>query len=536
MPSHKPAQLFPERYQKIVLFFILLVTALIFIPSLQHDFVNWDDTDYVLNNPSIRNLDIRSLKDMFTSFIVGNYQPLTILSFAVEYHFFQLAPQIYHLTNVILHLLNVFLVYIFLSRLTGQREAALLAAMLFGIHPLRAESVAWITERKDVLFTFFYLLSLQAYLSYVRNINADRKFLFLPAIFFTLALLSKPAAVTLPFILLLLDYYESRPLNRGVFVEKLPFFFLSAVFVILAFYGNATPFNPHFLNPEAYSFVQRIFLSAFALVRYFEKFLLPVTLSAFYPYPSLKGASGFFVYLSPLFLVTLVYALLKLRTLQKETVFGLLFFVMTIAVNLPVLPVGHTIIADRFTYLPSVGLSFLSACWCFSLYQNTTSGRSTAFGIAAILLMSLTVLTWQRVGVWKNSVTLWSDVIAKYPKTAIAYYNRADFHVQNRQVDLALQDYGKAIEADPLYYAAYNNRGNMRFLQGNADGALSDYNKTLELNPRHVAAYSNRAAYYIMKHNYREAVAEYQRILEIEPENDAARAGKQDLEKKLSEQ
>ena len=216
---------------------ILLIVFGAFLPSLKNGFVNWDDDCYVLNSSSISSsISASNLKSIFTSFSVGHYQPLTILSYAFDYQLFKLNPYYYHLTNLILHLLNSLLVFYLIYLLSGNIGVSFITAILFGIHPLHVESVAWISERKDVLYSFFFLLSCIIYLYYLTK-ERNSKYYLLSLFLFLCSLLSKSMAVTLPLLLLLMDYYLKRKPNKELLLDKIPYFFLTAISCIIVFFG-----------------------------------------------------------------------------------------------------------------------------------------------------------------------------------------------------------------------------------------------------------------------------------------------------------
>lgn len=514
----------------ICLFFVLLLSALVFSPSLYNGFVNWDDQEYILNNPTIREITPASLKTIFSSFVVGNYQPLTVLSFAVDYQIGQLNPGQYHLGNILFHVLNVYLIFRLILLFTGGRFAvALLTALLFGIHPLKVESVAWATERKDVLFTFFYLLALLSYLGGQAKSWTRLKTLTLTGIFFVLSLLAKPAAFTLPFILVLFDLYQDKFSWKRI-VEKVPFVLLSTMTMAIAIYGNATPYDSQFYQLETYTWVERFFLAAYALLLYLAKIFFPFELSAYYPYPErVAGLLPAIVWFAPLVLAGLFILINKQLAIKKDFWFACIFFVVTIAVNLPLLPVGQTIIADRFTYLPMLGL-----CYFFSLLLIKLDSKN--FVVILIGLMALlSSLSWQRTLVWHDSWTLWTDVLTKYPKVASAAYNRGNYLAENGRIDLAIKDYTRAIESSPLFFSAYTNRGNMLFLSGKLEEALADYNRTIKLNPAKMEAYSNRAMYYIIKQNYTAALADLDKALSLQPQSAFLQERRQKLLEKMAE-
>ncbi len=497
-----------------------MVLALVFAafsPSLGNQFINWDDPAYIVHNPDIQQLSWANIKAMFSGFVVGNYHPLTMLVFALQYGIAGAEPFIFHLTNLILHMMNVVLVYCFVLLLTRKETAALLACFLWGMHPLRVESIAWATELKDVLFAFFYLASLIFYLVALRDAERGKPLKFFSLLFFVLSLLSKQAAVSLPLVLVLIDMYQGRKIAWKLFAEKWLFFLLSLVFGLISFmaaYGPSDEYLYYPLVPDL-NVIERVFLSFYALLFYIQKMFWPAGLAVYYPFPAKEGLSALFVLCSPLIVAAIGFLLARTRP-PKETVFGIFFFVVTIIFNLPIFPVGYVLAADRFTYVPMIGV--LIALTPLAVYWKDRRGRVALVAIGIVL----TALTWRQGLVWRNNYTLWSKVIAHYPNVPLAYYNRVDYHIENNRLDLAVADYTRALEIYPLYYFAYNNRGNMHFLLGEYEKALADYEQAIAIMPTYRDAYLNKAAYHEFFKEYEKAMAAYERILSFLPQDAAA--------------
>ncbi len=529
-------------YLKIKGFFLLcflsviILTAVSFLPCLNNGFVKWDDPLYLLENPSVRGLSLEHIGDIFTSFINGNYQPLTVLSFAVEYHFFQYTPWIYHLNNVIVHIINTVLVFYCVFCLTGKKFSAFLVMVLFAIHPTRVESVAWVTERKDVLFTLFYLLSLMQYLFYLNK--REIKNILCCFLFFLLALLSKPAAVSLPLVLLLMDYHSESGLGKREWLEKIPFVFLSLIFGVIAIYAARIPFPEHYPYLPEFSFINRIFLSSVALYLYIYKLFIPSDLSAFYPLPSASAFLPPFYYISGFMYVFLVWIWIQRSRLPKNLFFGMCFFVLTILFNLHYYFVGRVLIADRFTYLPYIGLFLIISQVCELMYQRHKLWLEARKGVFLLcLFMVLFFLSYHtsiRCGVWRNNITLWSDVITKFPQEPMGYFNRADSWMEQKRWDRALADYSRGLQLLPQYARAYCARANVYVIMGQYQKALNDYDRALVHDPRDVNTYFNKAALYRMLENYDASLRNYDMILKIDPQNAAAKKHRQVLLDQIS--
>ncbi len=401
-----------QKFLKTILpvFFLLLFTSASYEYTFRNEWTTWDDDVYVVDNPNIRGMTGENIVAVWTKHYNGSYLPLTMMSYMLEYEIGGYNPSVYHLTNFLFHAANTMLVYLFVGQLSkGNYFAAFVVAAIFGMHPMHVESVAWISARKDVISGFFFLLSLMAYLKYLHD---ARQFgLILSFLFFVLALFSKVIVFTLPVILLLIDRYHGRAWHKNLFLEKVPFIFTGTVFALV---GLLTQHEAGAIRPT--SVVQFFLMPHYSLYFYLEKFVLPVNLSSFYPYPKMND--GFFpmqVYLS----IPLVYAIgyVSWRNRNKsDLIFGLLFFLILILPVLQHVRFSNIVAADRFTYLAYIGLSYPIGVWAGTLYEKSKKQRKWAIlMIGTILILSMYLQTSERVKVWKDSKTLWQDVFEKYP-------------------------------------------------------------------------------------------------------------------------
>ncbi len=402
---------------------ILFVTYLVYMPSLDNAFTNWDDNYYVTENAVVVHPTVVSL---LTTPLGGNYHPLTMASLALNYAWSGPRPFAYHWLNLLLHVLNTGLVFLFVRKLSGGRFwVAIVSALFFGIHPMHVESVAWISERKDVLYVLFYLAALLAYLRYL-----DRKavaWLVLTWISFVLSVASKPAAVVLPITLLAIDWFRQRPWRPGVLLEKIPFLLVSAAMGVLTF--TAQKAVGAVAAPQQWTLVQKILFASYGTVMYVVKLFLPFRLSAIYPYPTEEGAPlGAKYYIASGVLALALPLVLYLFRKSRAALFGLAFFFINIVLVLQFFSVGQAVMADRYTYLPYLGLFFALAWWLDERPGPRVAGvtvrRVLAAVFAALAVVSL-VQTWRRCDVWQNSGTLWNDAIAKYPGQVVDAYRRS---------------------------------------------------------------------------------------------------------------
>lgn len=544
------------------LFIIVLVTIISFSSSLKNDFTNWDDNEYVTLNPHIMSFSGDNLKNIFSSLYVANYLPITMLTYMIEFYFFKLDPFIYHLTNLILHSLNSLLVFWFIMLLSKSVFISFITAMLFAIHPMHVESVAWVSERKDVLSTFFYLSSLVAYLYHkvwieknqntvnivsqniLESNNSKKKvsinrFYFLSVIFLILSLLSKPMAVSLPFVLILIDYLHGIKFQQKIFIEKIPFFVIAASFVLITLitqkgYGAIREYP--FIN-----IFHKFLIPCYGITFYLIKMIFPFHLSAIYPFPNNSGAFYTFKFLiSPLFVFLIVLLNIYSLRFTKKIVFGFSFFLITILPVLQIIPIGHAIVADRYTYFPFIGIFYIIADGIFYLLMkinknnfssdiNKIAARNDNFSfqlynyiIVFILIFIFglySVLTYNRCKIWKDSFALYNDILSKYPNASLPHNNLANTYKDMGDYQKALYHYGEAIKSDPTYSMAYYNRGTVYNDLNEFDKAIEDLTKSIKMNPKLSQAYNNRGASYNSKGEYDKAIEDYNIALKLKPNN-----------------
>ena len=406
----------------------IVLTAMAFYGIWNNSFTNWDDNDYVIENFLIHSLSWRNILRIFSplTFISGNYQPITILSYALNYAEGKLNPAGYIFADLCIHLLNVLLVFSFIRKLSGKDFIASLCALLFGIHPMHVESAVWISGRKDLLYTFFYLLSSLSYLSYLERKTGSAMLRYSVAcILFICSLLSKSSAITLPVVLFLMDYYRVRKFSMKMVLDKIPFIVLSIILGLWAIKGQHE--SGSLFGNEAFSLFSRISIACYSFMFYVVKFFIPIKLSACYLYPAISQSLPLRYSLSPLFAVAAGIAAIYFRR-SKAFVFGFGFFLINVIFILHFIPVGATVTADRFSYCAYIGLSFIIA-YCFktivSGLPSTGNGKTggylhivskTLVIVPGILIIAvLGFAAHERCRVWKNSVTLWTDVLASAP-------------------------------------------------------------------------------------------------------------------------
>lgn len=543
---------------------VAMVTFIIYLPALNNGFVNWDDDEYVHENPYIRSFDFKFFMWSFTSFYASNWHPLTWLSHGVDYALWGLNPRGHHLSSVILHSFNTFLLGILIVLLVlnfGSKESpsskpagdllsrAILVsgvtALLFGIHPVHVESVAWVSERKDVLSTFFVLLSVISYVKYVigkqqaavviefhfpKGGNRGVKLYYiLSLIFFILALMSKPMAVTLPAVLVILDIYPFERLSfggsvkgwikayRGVLIEKVPFFFFSLVSAVLTLMAQQEAIKPL----ESYPLSVRVGVAIKGLIFYLWKMVLPVGLSPFYPHPW-KISYLSLEYLIPITLIVAISIFCAYTWKSGRKIFAAVwaYYVVTLLPVIGIIQVGDQAAADRYTYIPSIG-PFLMIGIGIVLFQKRISLIKNKIMIILplmVILFSLTgLLTLEQIRVWKNSVTLWTSLIGRFPDYARAYLKRSNAYRIKENYKEAIKDLNRAIELDHEYSHAYNNRGLAYTAIDDYQSAIRDFTRAIEIDPGYAEAYNNRATVYIKLEAYQKVINNLDRAIELKP-------------------
>ena len=497
------------------------ITLVVFFPSLFNGFVlNWDDATYVNENPMIQALKWANIKAIFTTYHNGNYHPLTELSYAIEYALVGAKPFLYHFDNLILHLLNVALVFIFTKKLTNKVEIAFITALLFGIHPMRVESVAWISERKDVLYTCFFMLSAIKYLDYFQKPKSQTLHLSLSILFILISIIAKPAAVCFIGVVVLIDWFCNRTFSTKLLLEKIPFFLISLIFGIVAVHSQKEVGAIQNLTP-LFSMFERILLSFYAIVMYLEKFFVPIGLSAMHPYPpSVNNHLLPIVYFSPLIVLALLVPIILSLRKTKFLAFGTVFFFVNIALVLQLLPVGAAIIAERYSYIPYIGLFIMLGYGYVWISENKKQAKSVCLVILAVWMLFLGYRSFDRIKVWKRGDYLFEDMLLTYQNQPFIY-NNLGFLCFNelKDYDRAMLNYNRCIAVDSTYDIVYGNRGILFFNLGKYPEALKDFNKALAYKPNHANALIGRANTYSSLNMYDKALKDYDAFIDLVTKN-----------------
>lgn len=504
----------------LYLILIIVIGTIAYIPSLNNDFVNWDDIIYVMNNDMIKSISVENFLKIWSTFWMGNYHPVTLLSFTLDFHLFQMTPHGYHYHNLVLHLVNTILVYFFCYHLfTKNTTIASIVALLFAIHPMHVESVAWISERKDLLYTLYYLLGLISYIYYIRRKKTG--YFLLALLFFVISLLSKAQAVTLPLILLLIDYYLSRKFTFAVILEKVPFFILALAGGIVAIFAQKADNS---INAVGLTGFSSLFYGFYSIWVYLFKLVIPVQLNCFYEYPYTgSGNVPLYVYLSPVIIILFLAVLILTWKKQSYITFGILFFLFAIFPVLQFLPVGQAVVAERYSYIPYIGLFIIAGIGFETIRNKLNASRKRWITYAGLVVFFLFfVLSWSRSAVWKDSVSLWTDVMEKNPKSVTAYINRGYIYNQDpyKQYDKAIKDCNDGLKVDSNSFKLYINRGTSFRKLAMYDLALADFSKALQKNPKSYDTYLDRGILYTDQFaKYDLGIADFREFLKFSPNN-----------------
>lgn len=559
-------------------FIVLAITAACYFPSLSNQLVNWDDDPNIVENPNIEKVGqgiswgetVRNIFDIDKGNVIGNYNPLPILTFAVEKSLAgnKISPRLIHTTNLVLHLATVWMVMLLLFRMGLNNWGVLAGGLLFGIHPMRVESVAWATERKDVLFAVFFFAALALYDRWVKREKTGESRIGLYLGMLLLALLSgfsKVQAVTLPLSMLALDYWYRRPINFKLIWEKTPFWGISLMIGLINLYTlkQQGSTDDEITN---FTFLDRLCIGAYSFCVYLFKLFLPHPMSPLYPYPK---PLPIWVYLSPILFFAVWYGVWRFWKADRRIwVFGILFFFFNVMFLLQVLGAGQGFLADRFTYVPYFGL-FAIAAWYFQENYAIPTRRFAMQAMLGVLTIVYAVWTINQIGIWKDGAALWTHVIKFEGKTnSLPYWNRGQYYREQGNFDAALKDYNQGVAIEPTSGELLNSRGKTYFdmaMSGNfqqqspqlianslkdystalnsarmkdktraevlinrgaAEGARQNFEQSiidltegLRIDPKNKNGYFNRSIAYYTTRQYDKALADYTAFLQLDPFN-----------------
>ncbi len=558
MPPARTRVRASSAYAVVVCGLLLLAVATVFGQTVNHRFVNFDDEDYVYENPHVREgLTVTGTVWALTAYRASNWHPLTWLSHTLDCRLYHLEPGGHHLTNVLLHAAAAVFLFLALKRMTRRSTAALWAsawvAAVFAIHPLRVESVAWVAERKDVLSGLFFMLTLWFYARYTERPASWGRYLLVVASF-ALGLTAKPMLVTLPFVLLLLDYWPLGRAGSGergagghhvlmvgeqagtmypwsgsrwgtrsllpLVVEKIPLFLLAAASCVITLAAQRHAMK----SLVQVAFAERVANAAVAYVAYLGKMLYPASLAVLYPLP-MDPSPAWEVIAAVAVLVTISTAVFVARRKCPYLLIGWLWYLGTLAPVIGLVQVGDQAMADRYTYLTQIGLYMAIAWGAAHAAGSWPYRRWLLAGVSAIVLAGLMVCAWRQTSHWQNSETLWTHTLASTSQNSVAHNNLGLVLAGRGQFDEAIAYYGKALEIKPDYVDAHNNMGTALARRDQVDAAIEHLRKALELQPDYVKAHNNLGNVFAQSGQVDEAVAQFRAALEIKPDFAGAHYG-----------
>lgn len=515
---------------------IAVITYMIFTPAIHNSFINWDDNAYVFENNHLDKPLWESVQYFFgLHYFIGNYIPITMIGYALEYHAFGMESTPFHAVNILIHLINVVLVFWFIYLLSGKKTmVAALVALFFGIHPMHVESVAWVAELKDVLYSAFFLAGLICYYKYLEgrgaiantNIEAGpehkRKLLFpvLTLVFFILSVLCKPAAVIFPVMLLLLDFYVRRRFDKWVWLEKLPLFVVS---VVMGFVTIKAQQADNLLH-NTYPFFQRLLFACHSFLEYLLKLFLPIRLSIFYPYPKMVGGHlPMLYYIGPVIVALLCYGVYWTMKYTRLVAFGFLFFCAGIVLVLQLISVGEAMMAERYTYIPYIGLFFVMAMGVDYLYHSAAP-KFTQYKPVVIIGVIVAALacgynTYARCGVWIDDNTMADDLLEKYPDDALALNNKGFLLSLQKNYNESTSLLIQAVREKPDYTMAYINLINNYIRVNDMGNAMKYVDTALQHEPKNVNLLNTKGYLFLATNRSRDGIAILTEAVRLKPGN-----------------
>ena len=494
---------------KPFLLYALILSVLVVVVYLKlfsASFISWDDGDVLLNNKDVHSFDFKAF---FTNYYVGNYAPIAMISFAIDWLIFKGNATGHHAMSLLFHMVNSVLVYYLATLLLKDKLKSLLCAVVFCFHPLQVETVAWVSAKNNLVYSVFFLSGLICYAKFI--IQDVKKYYIFALCLFIVSVLSKPSAICFPIVLILLDYLLKVKLDfKSVVLNKIPF---AIVAIILGLATIYTRTEDKFINQNhAYAIHERIGYAGYAILQYIYKFFIPINLSVIYPYPQNKTVSLIMGYS---IIVLFVFGCFKLyKSKHKMALYGLLFFVANLVLVLQFVPFGEVLTADRYMYLPIIGLSLA----LISFFTVTEKYLKILFVTVVLVFGSLTFL---RASVWKNSISLYSDILKKYPHSFVALNSLGAEYMLTKNYDLSLRYLNAAINENTNYYKGYYNRGLLFAQTERIRDALKDFDKAIDLK-QYPKAYIARAnVFYVLK-DFPKAMSDAETVLKTDVNNPKA--------------
>jgi len=526
------------RAKVLICIFLIVATFCIYSQVQDHKFINFDDDIYITNNLNVQaGLTSKSVLWAFTNFDTGSWFPVTWFSHILDYQLYGLHAKGHHLTSLFLHIANSLLLFLVLFRMTGAIWQSAFVASMFAFHPLNVESVAWAAERKNVLSTLFWLLTMWAYIHYAAKPTIKRYGLVF--LFFTFGLMSKPMLVTLPFVLLLLDYWPLRRFQFGqergrneilekntaqkseifrLVLEKVPLFLLTIGLSIVTVHLQSIAGAVKSL--DVFPLQARLTNAMVSYLEYLGKMIWPSGLSILYAHPGYTLAVWKGI-LSGMALVGIT--IISIRLIRKAPYFavGWFWYLGTLVPVIGIVQVGGQAMADRYTYIPLIGIFIIVAWGVPELLKEWPYRKNVLKASAGILILTLMPITWIQVSHWKSSITVFKHAIKvtdkKYPGFSVVHNNLGVALVAEGKNEEAISHYKMAIKIKPDYAEAYNNLGNALFAERKIEEAISHYKMAIGLKPDHANAHNNLGVALFHAGMTEEAIDYYKKAIRIRP-------------------
>ena len=505
-----------DRKKKLIVYVVLTALTLAVFWQVNHfDFISFDDNFYITENTHIQSrISMDGIRWAFTTKHTGLWNPLIWISLMLDYQLHGLKAGGYHLTNLIFHILSTLLLFWLFDRMTKEIWKSAFVAALFALHPLHVESVAWIAERKDVLSAFFWMLTLCLYVYYTEKPAIIRYLLVLFS--FALALLSKPIVITLPIIMILLDYW---PLKRFEFKkdtllswqlkEKIPFFILSAALSIITLYS---PYDPSY---KSLPWGSRIANAPVSFMTYIEKIFWPHDMAVFYPFPAHIPIGQI---IGTTFLIIVISAIVIITAKRLPYLFvGWLWYSITLLPVIGIIQISLYAMADHYSYLSSIGISVMLAWGVPLLFPSKDIRKIVLFPTGIAILLILSVLTWQQCSYWRDSITLLSHALQVTTGNYIAHGHLGGALFIEGKTEEAIDHYNNALRITPGYTDTYNNRGTAYYKLGRYQQALADYNMAIRLKEDYADAYNNRGIVYSKLGLDQQAIEDFSKAIHFNP-------------------
>jgi len=502
----------------VVAVFLVLSTLAVYLQVQYHAFINYDDNMYIVENPYVQDgLTLKNIKWAFTATYAANWHPLTWLSHMLDVQLYGMNPGMHHLTSLLFHIANTLLLLVVLNRMTGDLWPSGFVAALFALHPLHVESVAWAAERKDVLSTFFWMLTMTSYVGYVHRPDLKRYLSVL--LFFILGLMAKPMLVTLPFVLLLIDYW---PLERfsdisSVFRlvrEKIPFLIFTTLSCVVTIVAQRSAGAVKSL--EIYPFGIRVSNALVSYVSYIIKMVYPHRLTAFYPHP---GATLPMWQILGSGLVVILVSIIALRLAREHPYFcvGWLWYLGTLLPVIGLTQVGSQAMADRYTYVPLIGLFIMVAWGAPLIFKERRHGSVVLVTGVGVMLAALMIVTWHQVRQWRDNMTLFKNMIC-VTKGNYLGHNGFGLSLANKGLlDQAIVQYNEAIRIKPDFDRAYNNLGLALLMQGAVQEAVDHLKQAVRINKDDAKIHNNLGVALLASGKTDQAISHFQTAILIQP-------------------